>query len=90
MKIKSGYMLREIAGHHTVFPLGSRTVEFTGIITLNTSGAFLWESMIDDISEDDLANKFAAEYGVNKETALSDVQDFINTLKDNNLLSTEQ
>ena len=89
LKIKPGYMLREIAGHFAVFPLGSRTVEFTGVITLNESGAFLWESMTNEISEDELTNKFMLEYGVDTETARQDIKDFTKVLKDNDLLVLE-
>ena len=45
MKIKDGYMVREVAGSQIVVPVGERTVDFNGIITLNETAAFLcWRS----------------------------------------------
>ena len=86
MKIKSGYMLRVVAEHYVVIPVGARTVEFTGIITLNGTGAFLWENISNEITEDELVTRLCAEYGIDAGTAQSDVCDFLKELKDNDLL----
>ena len=86
MIIKSGYMLRTVADHHVVIPIGARTVDFTGVITLNSTGAFLWENLSGGITEDGLVEKLRAEYGIDSATALSDVSDFIKVLEDNDLL----
>ena len=42
MKIKEGFMLRQVAGQHIVMPLGQKALDFNCAITLNESGAFLW------------------------------------------------
>lgn len=89
MKIKSGYMLREVAGHNVVFPLGSRTAEFTGLITLNETGAFLWNNMKEEITEKDLVNRLVGEYKVEIATAEQDVSEFIVILRENKLLEQE-
>ena len=46
MTLKKGFMLRSIAGTHVVIPLGERVVDFNGILTLNETGAFLWELLL--------------------------------------------
>jgi len=86
MKIKSGYMLRVVAEHYVVIPIGARTVDFTGIITLNNTGAFLWESLSGGITEDELEKKLRAEYGIDADTAKGDIRDFVKVLEDNDLL----
>ena len=86
MKIKSGYMLRVVAEHYVVIPIGARTVEFTGVITLNSTGAFLWESISGGITEDELVERLRAEYGVDEDTARSDIRAFLEVLEDNDLL----
>jgi len=86
MKIKSGYMLRVVAEHYVVIPIGARTVEFTGVITLNSTGAFLWESISGGITEDGLVERLLAEYGVDADTARSDIRAFLEVLEDNDLL----
>ena len=88
MKVKTGYILRKIAGHYVVLPSGARTVEFVGVITLNDSGAFLWENMNEDVTEEGLLEKLMTEYSIDRETALQDVQNFVALLEKNSLLDT--
>ena len=40
MKIKEGYLLREVAGSNIVVPIGEGELNFSGVITLNDVGAF--------------------------------------------------
>lgn len=89
MKISTGYMLREIAGHYVVLPIGSKVVEFTGVITLNETGAFLWKSMESDITEAELIEKMTAEYAIDEATAKQDISEFLTTMRDNKLLLGE-
>jgi len=44
MKLKEGFMLRQVAGEHVVLPVGA-DVDFNGMITLNETGAFLWNRL---------------------------------------------
>lgn len=41
MKIKSGYILRKIAGQNAVVTVGKAADEFSGLIQLSESGAFV-------------------------------------------------
>lgn len=43
MKIKEGYLLREVAGSNIVVPIGEGELNFSGVITLNDVGAFSGE-----------------------------------------------
>lgn len=86
MKIKDGFMLREVAGQWVVVPLGERVVEFNGIMTLSESGAMLWKLMEEDAVEEDMVKATLAEYSIDEETARSDIREFIASLKDKDLL----
>ncbi|MDY0064676.1 MAG: PqqD family protein [Bacilli bacterium] len=86
MKIKEGFMLREIAGEYIVVPVGRAAVDFNGIITLNGTGAFLWKQLKTNQSIDDLSNALGKEYKVKREVAFKDIRDFIDTLKKASLL----
>ncbi|HNZ50739.1 MAG TPA: PqqD family protein [Bacilli bacterium] len=86
MKVKQGFMLREIANNYVVVPVGKAAIDFNGIITLNQTGAFLWEQLQEEISLASLQQKLMAEYEVDEKTALADIKDFIDHLKTNNLL----
>lgn len=86
MKIKDGFMLREIAGQWVVVPLGERVVEFNGIMTLSDSGALLWRKMEQHTTEEELLNAILSEYSVDKETAKADILEFINKIKEQGLI----
>jgi len=78
MKLKSDYMLREIAGTWLVVPLGNRVVDFNGLITLSETGAFLWKLLQDGKeNRDDLVKALLEEYDVDRATAEADVTDFL-------------
>ena len=83
MKIKSGFMLRSIAGCKIVVAVGKRTSEFQGIINLNDTGAFLWERLEQGASEDELVNAILEAYtDVDEPLARKSVLDFTKTLRD--------
>lgn len=86
MKIKDGFMIREVAGHWIVIPLAERVVEFKAIMNLNESGMLLWKALEEDVQEEDLVQILKANFDVDSETALEDVSEFISLLKDKNLL----
>ena len=80
MKIKDGYLLRNIADEWIIVPIGARIHDFNGLMTVNETGAFLWCALVDGCSQDDLINALMSEYDVDIETAESDVQEFIDSL----------
>lgn len=86
MKIKDGYMVREVAGSQIVVPVGERTVDFNGIITLNETAAFLWEKLAASAEKADLLAAMLAEYDVDEATAANDIDLFLQKLKDADLL----
>ncbi len=85
MKIKSGFMLREIAGQWVVVPLGARVVEFNSIMTLTESGAILWKLMESGANEDEMLEALRAEYDVDKELAKRDICSFVESIKEKGL-----
>lgn len=87
MKIAEGFILREIAGSFVVVPVGQNLVDFSSMITTNETGAFLWNELLKGATEEELCQKILSEYeGVSKEDALSDIREFVNALKEKNIL----
>ncbi|MCG1024355.1 MULTISPECIES: PqqD family protein [unclassified Dehalobacter] len=86
MKIKDGFMLREVAGQWVVVPLGERVVEFNGIMTLSESGALLWKVLENEVAEEELTEAIIKEYDIDRETAEADVREFVNVLKEKSLI----
>ncbi|MCX7709020.1 MAG: PqqD family protein [Clostridia bacterium] len=85
MKIKEGFMLREIADSWVVVPVGKRVVEFNGLISLSESGALLWQKLENGAAEEDLLKSMLHEYEIEEDAALADIRDFIRTLDEKGL-----
>lgn len=86
MKIRDGFMLREVAGQWVVVPLGERVVEFNCIMTLSESGALLWKMLEKDVLEEELVQAVLQEYSIDEETANTDAQEFIASLREKGLI----
>lgn len=87
MKIAEGFVLKNIAGTNVVVPLGDNTVSFKAIITLNETGAFLWQQLETEKTPDDLLKAMLSEYAVDEATAKADILEFVDNLKKANLLA---
>ncbi len=87
MKIKEGFLLRRIADVHVVVPVGGGSVNFNGIITLNETAAFLFGQLQEEKTRETLLNQLLAEYDVDSDTALNDIDAFYSQLKEANLLA---
>ena len=82
MRIKSGFELRDICGEHIIVAYGAENVDFTKLITLNESAAFLWRQVADkDFQEEDLVQALCGEYEVGKEQAQTDVKELLTSSK---------
>lgn len=86
MKIKEGFVLRELGGQYVVVALGEASKNFNGIIHLNETGAFLFNQLKEDVNKQQLINKILEEYEIDLENAKKDVDKFIEKLKDAKLL----
>lgn len=77
MRIKDGFELREICGEHVILSHGMDNIDFSKIISLNETAAFLWKEAVgkEEISEEELTATLleAYRYEVDEETARKDV-----------------
>ena len=85
MKLKEGFLMRSVAGQTVVLPSGDE-LDLNMMITLNETGAFLWERLQNETTEDALVSALLAEYEVDEETARKAVQAFVQKLSDNGFL----
>lgn len=86
MKIVDGFALKTIADTNVVVPVGTNTVSFRSIISLNDSGAFLWKLLEAGSDEEALVSSMLKEYDVDEKTARADVKEFIENMRAANLL----
>ena len=88
MKLKDGLLLRQVAGQYVIVPTGKRTREVTSIVYISSSAAYLWEYMKDrEFTREELVDRILERYeGVTAEKAAADIDKFLKTLSDNNIL----
>lgn len=86
MKLKDGYLLRNVAGVSIVVPVAERVIEFKGMMTLNETGAFLWEQLQEEKTKEQLLAALLEEFEVEEQMAEQDLQEFLLKLNDVNVL----
>jgi len=86
MKIRDGYILRQVAGQHVVIPFGEE-LDLNMMITLNDTGAFLWKCLEEETTESNLVEAMLEEYEVDRETAQKSVRRYVEELKSNGILA---
>ena len=84
MKLKNGFVVREVAGKTVAVSVGGGA--FRGMITLNGTAAFLWDALQSDTNEDALATKLIEAYEIDEATAKKDVAVFLHKLREAGLL----
>ena len=73
MKIKEGFILREMCGEYIVAAEGLENLNFNKLISLNESAAYLWSELFGkEFSIEEMAELLIARYGIDKELALKD------------------
>ena len=73
MKINEGFELREMCGEHIIIATGVANIDFSKVISLNESAAFLWENIVDkDFDAETLTSLLQQEYEVDADMARRD------------------
>lgn len=85
MKLKDGFLLRSVAGQTVVLPTGG-DLDLNMMITLNDTGAFLWEHLESETNASALVEALLAEYDVDKATAEAAVTAFVQKLEHHGFL----
>ncbi|NDV83798.1 PqqD family protein [Bacteroides sp. 51] len=74
MKIKPGFNLRQVGDEYIIVASGVENVDFTRIISLNESAAFLWKEVADrEFTEEELTKLLLDQYETDEETVRNDV-----------------
>ncbi len=86
MKIKAGYMLRQVLDTHLVMGVGSEAYVPNQIMSLNETGAFLWTLLEAGAEKQNLVNALLKAYDTDEETAGRDVEAFLAQLREKALI----
>lgn len=73
MKINEGFELREMCGEHIIIATGMANIDFSKVISLNESAAYLWREVEGkEFTPETLATLLTAKYDIDPATALAD------------------
>lgn len=78
MKIKDGFVLREMCGEYIVAAEGLQNINFNKLISLNSTAAFLWKALENkEFTVEDMAQLLVDEYEIDMELASTDSANLI-------------
>ncbi len=86
MRIKEGFIVKNIGDHDIVVPVGERAIDFNGVITLNKSAKLLFEELQSGASYEDLVQMMLNTYDAPQTLIEADINMFIDLLKEKKLL----
>ena len=75
MKIKEGFELMDVCGEAVVVAHGKENIDFSKVISLNESAAYLWRSVAGtDLDAEQLTRLLTEEYEVDEAMARRDAE----------------
>lgn len=76
MKAKPGFNIRKVCGENIIVAEGKENIDFSNIISMNESSAYLWNNIHEkeSFTIDDLVNLLTTEYEVDEDTARKDAE----------------
>ncbi len=86
MQINKDFTIQKVGASYVAVPVGETSKTFHGMVRLNETGAFLWEKMKKDCTEEELVEALLSEYEVSREIAERDVHRVVELLRENQIL----
>lgn len=81
MKIKDGFILKDVAGSNIVIATGERKMSFNGVMTFNEVGAEVFKLLDGTNTVEAITEKIAADYNTDIGTVKKDVNTLIEKMK---------
>ena len=79
MRLKKGFVLREVCGERVIMGEGLGAINFGKLLALNETAAWLWQQAqtMGDFTIEALAERLSEEYDVTADEAKADVVEII-------------
>ncbi|KAB7789591.1 PqqD family protein [Bifidobacterium leontopitheci] len=87
MRLKDGFVLRDVAGQTVVIATGEASEHFHGMVKLNETGKLIWQALADGKGRDEIVSELTRQFEVTAERAGADVDTFINQMSANGFLA---
>lgn len=86
MKIKDGFVLRDVLDEHMVMPTGDTIATFEGAVVLNDVAAFIFKRLENPVSREDLLTAVLDAYDVDEATASADLDELLESFQNMGIL----
>ncbi len=87
MKIKEGFVVREVAGTFLALATGELSKIYNGSLTLNSSAKFIFDCFQTDTTKEEVVKKMLEAYdGLDEKEAKEAVDEFVSKLEGENLI----
>ena len=87
MKLKYEFVVSEVADKAIAITVGEDAENFAGMIRLNETGAFIFEKLREETTEEAIVDEILEEYDIDRETAGKVVHDFVDYLDKKGVLA---
>ena len=89
MRIKEGFVLREVAGQIMVIATGEASKSFHGMIKLNGTGRDIWVALQAGKSELEIIKELQEKYQIEEAQAKDDTEEFLKQMLEAGFLTNE-
>ena len=86
MKIKEGFVLREVMGNNVIIAVGSASRDFRGMVQLNASAAEIWTLIGNGCSKEQIVDAMLEKYNAPRSLLEADVEKSINMFLENGMI----
>jgi hypothetical protein len=81
MRVKQGFVVRDVGGKKYAVATGVAARSFKGMLSLNNMGAVIFEFLQTHTTKEEIVSKILAEYDAPQSVVDADVTNFITQLK---------
>ena len=90
MKIKDGFLLKNIAGEWVVVPTGDRALRMQGAMILNDVASFIWKKLQSSVLYEAVLDAITNDYDIKRSEAKQDLDIFLSRLQEIDALDDER
>lgn len=82
MKRSNDFIKRKIGTQYVIVAVGAATKRFNGMISVNSTGSFIWDQLEKDVTLAEIVTAMTEAYEVDAATAEAHATKFLDTLRE--------
>ena len=82
----SNIVARRSGEDYILVPITDNVASMEAVYTMNETAAFIWDQIDGETSTGVIADRVAAEYGIERDISLADVRELLSELEEQNII----